>query len=94
MVDINIPKIVKSYVPLHRSTPLNVETTILSPGLIYPFHRRREFPEKKIQAIRFPRLEVVSICPVSSCSCSGECRVCRLSPIVLSFGFLSLLSFS
>ena len=23
MVDINIPKIVKSYVPLHRSTPLN-----------------------------------------------------------------------
>ena len=24
MVDINIPKIVKSYVPLHRSTPLNV----------------------------------------------------------------------
>ena len=24
MIDINIPKIVKSYVPLHRSTPLSV----------------------------------------------------------------------
>ena len=24
MVDINIPKIVRSYVPLHRSTPLTV----------------------------------------------------------------------
>ena len=29
MVDINIPKIVKSYVPLHRSTPLNSEIIML-----------------------------------------------------------------
>ena len=30
MVDINIPKIVKSYVPLHRSTPLRKYADLVS----------------------------------------------------------------